>query len=583
MTYLPQKLQSGQEFMPATVRAVNGIIDYLHSTRLVGDGRTIKVDQTHGGTLISALPQNSVGGTASKFRYLFQLDIGQNEDGEPVMTVNSLRTHTSGDNHYIKQVPLTNIPEDGTYRVKCMMRQSDRNGMFNAGYTVYFTPSNHHTGEGNEPNVRGIFTFQLGSIIRSTTTIGEEAVTTYRVEHQDTVGMVWLQDWEPYSDFSAHVILNREGFGDGSYVDTFSLDDFTLAVRRGRIYRSDGTYISVPEANFPLSSASDAVVVLNSDHTLELRTRTRLEAGEYLIAELKTNPYNYSSDYWVLYQYMCGSIVLGDKAEDKLVAVNSDGEPGYLANKLISSDGTVSFSYDSSADALDLSAQGAEGPEGPQGPQGEQGPQGPQGETGPQGPQGEQGPKGDKGDTGEQGPRGYQGEQGIQGPQGPKGEQGPQGPQGPKGDKGDPGNPADFSITGTSPITAMQTQGGYSITLDEQTLWNHLTLTGQDGITMGGSGSARTIGNALAGKIMVDEYDTTPAYLGSKITGRTPISVTTRMADETVEIGLNNITSSSNGIVICTNGVFSVVPIGNGVLVGANGSITWLPTQSCNQ
>lgn len=54
---IPAKLQSGENFKSAVVRAVNAIIDHLAASRLVGDGRTVRVSQTCGGTQISVIAQ----------------------------------------------------------------------------------------------------------------------------------------------------------------------------------------------------------------------------------------------------------------------------------------------------------------------------------------------------------------------------------------------------------------------------------------------------------------------------------------------------------------------------------------------
>ena len=77
---IPQKLQRGQNFKETTVRAINGIIDHLNSTRLVGDGRTIRINQTGGGTEVSCLLQNGRGATmgGSTVDYAFEVSI---EDG----------------------------------------------------------------------------------------------------------------------------------------------------------------------------------------------------------------------------------------------------------------------------------------------------------------------------------------------------------------------------------------------------------------------------------------------------------------------------------------------------------------------
>jgi hypothetical protein len=53
---IPTKLQKGQKFKPATVDKINEIIDYLKTQRVVGDNRTIRVNQGASGLLLSATP-----------------------------------------------------------------------------------------------------------------------------------------------------------------------------------------------------------------------------------------------------------------------------------------------------------------------------------------------------------------------------------------------------------------------------------------------------------------------------------------------------------------------------------------------
>lgn len=55
---LPFKITHGAVFRTAVVDAINGIIDYLHASRVKGDNRTIKVQETAGGVIISAIPQS---------------------------------------------------------------------------------------------------------------------------------------------------------------------------------------------------------------------------------------------------------------------------------------------------------------------------------------------------------------------------------------------------------------------------------------------------------------------------------------------------------------------------------------------
>ena len=52
---IPSKLQRGQPFKESTIRKINDIIDYLKTQRLVGDNKTIKVNQFTSGIGISAI------------------------------------------------------------------------------------------------------------------------------------------------------------------------------------------------------------------------------------------------------------------------------------------------------------------------------------------------------------------------------------------------------------------------------------------------------------------------------------------------------------------------------------------------
>lgn len=52
---IPSKLQRGQPFKESTIQKINSIIDYLKTQRLVGDNKTIKVNQFVSGVGISAI------------------------------------------------------------------------------------------------------------------------------------------------------------------------------------------------------------------------------------------------------------------------------------------------------------------------------------------------------------------------------------------------------------------------------------------------------------------------------------------------------------------------------------------------
>ena len=448
MAQIPEKLQSGQIFKPSAVRAINGIIDYLRSTKIVGDGKTIRVNQTGGGTEIAYIPQYSAtrGGT-SQFNYLFQLSIGQ-ANNQPVLVVNYVNATSESDEHHgYRTVSLDSLPQDGVYRVRGMQKAfhqvSDNNiHIPSDDYVIYFTKDN---GNGTEPNIRGTFTFQIGSITRTTTTVGEKSVTTYSVM-QDCVGSVPFQR-TPYVAFGAYLVFNRPDFVDGAYVEQFNKSDFILRVMGGYVYDENGAS-HVETVNFQLSGGS--VVVLTSSRTLELRENRNLGEGEILIAEI-TSAYT----YWNLKQYIQGSIVLG--GDDKLVAVTEGGEPGYLADRLKSSDNSIGLG--AGANAVDLKsnivvAAGENvsvtrtGNTFTVSSVGTKGDPGEKGEKGDKGDPGEKGEKGDKGDPGEKG------EKGDKGDKGDKGEQGIPGLPGQPGEKGEKGDPGISGVDGGTGITA---------------------------------------------------------------------------------------------------------------------------------
>lgn len=57
MASIPSKLTQGQQWKESTIRAINQIIDYLKSQRIVGDNQTVSVNHTVNGITISAKPQ----------------------------------------------------------------------------------------------------------------------------------------------------------------------------------------------------------------------------------------------------------------------------------------------------------------------------------------------------------------------------------------------------------------------------------------------------------------------------------------------------------------------------------------------
>lgn len=81
---IPPKLQTGQNFKQATVRTVNNIIDYLKTQRLVSDGKTIKINQLCSGIALSVPSQGASrgggGGVQQDFPFKLYTSIDQNNN-----------------------------------------------------------------------------------------------------------------------------------------------------------------------------------------------------------------------------------------------------------------------------------------------------------------------------------------------------------------------------------------------------------------------------------------------------------------------------------------------------------------------
>lgn len=57
MPTIPNKLQSGENWKKASINAINQIIDYLKSQRIVGDNKTVSISHGVNGVTITAKPQ----------------------------------------------------------------------------------------------------------------------------------------------------------------------------------------------------------------------------------------------------------------------------------------------------------------------------------------------------------------------------------------------------------------------------------------------------------------------------------------------------------------------------------------------
>ena len=94
---IPNNLVSGDNFRSGVVRKINDILTYLRTQRIVGDNRTIRVNQGVNGLMISAMQGGGGGGTSSSLNYPFKLSIGADEqDGTPQVCVHAGQINIQG-------------------------------------------------------------------------------------------------------------------------------------------------------------------------------------------------------------------------------------------------------------------------------------------------------------------------------------------------------------------------------------------------------------------------------------------------------------------------------------------------------
>ena len=108
---IPSKLQKGQQFKPTVVDKVNEIIDYLKTQRIIGDNKTIKVNQLTNNVAITALPSSirKGGGASVEFDHPFKLKIGPLQDEDSNESDGGNNSNNSGNSK--KQKPVLKISQ----------------------------------------------------------------------------------------------------------------------------------------------------------------------------------------------------------------------------------------------------------------------------------------------------------------------------------------------------------------------------------------------------------------------------------------------------------------------------------------
>lgn len=251
---LPSKLQSGQNFKTATVKAVNNIIDYLKTQRLSGDGKTIKVNQCSAGITLSAVgaATGRAGGSSDPFNHPFKLIITSDDNGSPQVSVKLGIVYFQGayEGEYYgigyQKIQGVDMPayipfdweaaEDGAYGINAVIYdyEEEEGGCYLMGCCLV-TDAN----DSQIVSAPGFYVIPLGIITK--TTIEGENQTSYSlaVTEQGIVGDIILNDSHRYQPFAIRFFID---FGEEGELKHF--EDFTVTakVNNGVIYYGDTIY-----------------------------------------------------------------------------------------------------------------------------------------------------------------------------------------------------------------------------------------------------------------------------------------------------------------------------------------------------
>lgn len=399
---IPQKLQRGQNFKAAAVRAINGIIDHLNSTRLVGDGRTIRINQTGGGTEVSCLLQSGRGATmgGSTVDYAFDVSI---EDGVCIV-----RSGISSD---ASQISLSTLPTGARYWLNVLIHRD-------TPYNFYAFFSSEQAHVWRHVKLDNIVVFPIAWVY-----CGEQGC---RIERRNINGQVVFPP-EVDVPFRLRFRLTDEA---RTVVlrNSFSWSDFRVGmVTKGRIVYDNRREVTPFWAGEHSPSSGGRLVYDLKEGGFRVITE---QAGK---DDLVIATFGGSGDEISYIHNIYGTAYV---SYNNMVAPQEGADAKYLGDAIKSSDSSIGL--EAGTDAVDLKSNIVVAA-------GENVSVTKEGNTFTVNSVGTKGDKGDKGDPGEKGEKGDKGDPGEKGEPGQKGDPGP---------KGDPGDGIVKSVEAGQGITA---------------------------------------------------------------------------------------------------------------------------------
>ena len=341
---VPAKLQQGQNFKQATVKKINQIVDYLKTQRVIGDNKTIKVNQLTSGVAISSI-QNATavgGGGGALYRPPFSLGVASLESGAKVLTVKTgkiIINGEQGDRVYFsfddiqneKYIPLPT--EQGLYDVIGYIAYDPENDIQNNG--VWTFGCVYMQGNGNTSlitNSIGFWAFYIGQIEVSIV----DDVYNYAVVNQVLHSDLTFYDGDFRQPFKLWLSLSNYP-QNGDFVQELNAD--TINISMGRAVIGD-IYMEIPQYSQEIDQSTMDYMFCFSFTKDGTGTINKIKFEQWKWFDQETSQYNlplgnisYSNMSGIAaFQGFSGLFVFN--SSDKLLLNELDKTSGYLQDKL---------------------------------------------------------------------------------------------------------------------------------------------------------------------------------------------------------------------------------------------------------
>ena len=264
---IPNKLQRGQQFKPSVVDKINQIIDYLKTQRIIGDNKTIKVNQLTNSIALTALSNGTrKGGGSSQIDHPFKLKIKTQEDGTQVLTIQQGRIWIDGDGgercYYVydenEDGSPTYLPlpkEDGSYHVNgyiCYDQSNTTESNVSWSYGCVYAKVGITTAEFT--NSCGFTNFVIGNI-KVETDKEDQSKKIYTIEDQYVFSSPDIYDGGIGHDFKARWQMTSYP-QDGAVVE--SLIANKLIINGGYFY-ADGIEYYIEDFEQTVNNLDDSI------------------------------------------------------------------------------------------------------------------------------------------------------------------------------------------------------------------------------------------------------------------------------------------------------------------------------------